>query len=59
MKVLKTFFKNSIIYVAGIIDDLMIRYYVWRDDCDTPCNRLQAWARFNRKGDGMEATLKD
>ena len=45
-------------YIAGVIDDLMIRFYVWRGDDDEPCGRVQAWARRTRENDGYEATIK-
>jgi len=46
-------------WIAGKIDNLMIRFYVWRGDDDKPCtSKIQVWARRTRRGDGYEATIK-
>jgi hypothetical protein len=47
-----------VMWLAGCIDNVLIWFYVWRGDADTPCGRIQSWAREARKNDGFETTMK-
>jgi len=47
-----------VMWLAGRIDDAMIWFYVWRGGADTPCGRVQSWARDRRKTDAFDATMK-
>jgi len=55
---MNTLTEKIITRIAGIIDDVMIFYFIFINEGDKPCGRIQSWARINRSGNQYESIIK-
>jgi len=51
-------FNLLVMWLAGLMDDVLIWFYVWKGNADTPCGRVQSWARAKRNGRVFEIAVK-